>query len=268
MQSNCRLLHLAPANAAPFSFPHLRCLIVSPPPSLLRTHALQRRDISVTGVGLAGLFGLGVFATTAGVLCGNADAAPDAQTLVRIGMRRFENGEVEGSLTAFDEALRVNPSIRPYLWQRGLSLYYLGSQEALTEGALQFRDDVAVNPNDTEEAIWAFLCEAKLFGHEAARRNFLQVGRDSRPVMRAAYEAFRTGRNPSTIVEAAGGDTIGHAAFYARLYVALWHEAHGNQDDAKAAILDSLRTQYAQSSRDYMASLANVHARRRGWLDT
>ena len=37
------------------------------------------------------------------------------------------------------------------------------------------RDDVAVNPNDTEESIWAFLCEAKLQGPETARQNMLKV---------------------------------------------------------------------------------------------
>jgi len=265
MESHCILLHAGTNHAGPASFSHLRCL-GRPLPSRLRTRAFPRRGISVTGLGLAAsrVFGLGLFhAITAGPLPGK-----DAQTLVRIVMRKFENGDVEGSLTDFDEALRVKPSIRPYLWQRGLSLYYVGSEEALAEGAHQFRDDVAVNPNDTEEAIWAFLCEAKLKGYEAARNDFLLVGRDSRPVMRAAYEAFRTGSDPSTILEAAGGDTIGHAAFYARLYVALWNEAHGMADDAKSAMLDSLQTRYAQSSGDYMASLANVHARRRGWLDT
>lgn len=35
---------------------------------------------------------------------------------------------------------------RRYMWQRGLSLYYLGR---FAEGAEQFRIDVAVNPNDT-----------------------------------------------------------------------------------------------------------------------
>jgi hypothetical protein len=38
------------------------------------------------------------------------------------------------------------------------------------------RDDVAVNPNDTEESIWAFLCEAQLEGAEAARTKMLKVG--------------------------------------------------------------------------------------------
>jgi hypothetical protein len=37
------------------------------------------------------------------------------------------------------------------------------------------RDDVAVNPNDTEESIWAFLCEAQMQGPEAARDIMLKV---------------------------------------------------------------------------------------------
>jgi hypothetical protein len=37
------------------------------------------------------------------------------------------------------------------------------------------RDDVAVNPNDTEESIWAFLSEAQLQGPDTARDNMLKV---------------------------------------------------------------------------------------------
>ena len=43
------------------------------------------------------------------------------------------------------------------------------------DGAAQFREDVAVNPNDTEEAIWAFLCEARIRGEDEARKDFLEV---------------------------------------------------------------------------------------------
>jgi hypothetical protein len=50
--------------------------------------------------------------------------------------------------------------------------------------------------------------------------------------MRAAEECFRTGAAPAAILAAAGGDAQGHDAFYARLYVGLWHEA---QDEAAAA---------------------------------
>ena len=43
------------------------------------------------------------------------------------------------------------------------------------EGAEQFRLDVAQNPNDTEESIWCFLCEAQLYGADEARRRFLEA---------------------------------------------------------------------------------------------
>lgn len=43
------------------------------------------------------------------------------------------------------------------------------------EGAEQFRLDVAQNPNDTEESIWCFLCEARLHGVDVARKQYLEV---------------------------------------------------------------------------------------------
>lgn len=43
------------------------------------------------------------------------------------------------------------------------------------EAAEQFRIDVAENPNDTEESIWCFLCEAQLYGVDEARQRFLEV---------------------------------------------------------------------------------------------
>ena len=193
--------------------------------------------------------------------------APDPQSLVRAGMQKFkQQGDVEGSLKDFNTALTLRPSIYPYLWQRGLSLYYIGTPEALQLGAKQFRDDVAVNPNDTEEAIWAFMCEARLSSPEQARQYFVVVGRDSRPVMRAAYEAFRQGLDPiETIRGAVGNVEQGHSAFYSWLYVGLWYEAHGRESDAQAAILKALDTDYARSSGDYMAAVARVHAKRRIW---
>lgn len=94
----------------------------------------------------------------------------------------------------------------------------------------------------------------------------LQVGRDPRPVMRAAYDCFRTaGVQPDTILQAAGPGEGSHDAFYALLYVGLWHEAHGNAEEAQAAISKAVKTQYARVSGDYMASLAEVHCQRRGW---
>jgi tetratricopeptide (TPR) repeat protein len=49
----------------------------------------------------------------------------------------FRQGDVQGSIEYFDEALTIGGAkIEPYLWQRGLSLYYAGKYK---EGAEQFR---------------------------------------------------------------------------------------------------------------------------------
>lgn len=133
-------------------------------------------------------------------------------------------------------------------------------------GAIQFRQDVAVNPNDTEEAIWAYMCEAREVGPEAARAQFLQVGRDPRPVMRAAEAAFRLGDSGvEGILAAAGGDTQGHDAFYSRLYAGLWHEAEGEEGKAQEFLVQAIATEYGARSGDFMAKLAKVHCLRRGW---
>ena len=42
-------------------------------------------------------------------------------------MRSFRKGNVAKSVEEFGEALRLDPASRPYLWQRGLSLFYAGA---------------------------------------------------------------------------------------------------------------------------------------------
>ncbi|KAK9016918.1 hypothetical protein V6N11_079410 [Hibiscus sabdariffa] len=170
-----------------------------------------------------------------------------------------EAGDVPGSLAEFDKAIELDSRQKAYLWQRGLSLYYLDRFE---EGAEQFRLDVAQNPNDTEESIWCFLCEAQLYGVDEARRRFLEVGRDPRPVMREAYNMFKDGGDPEKLVAAF---TTGPENFYASLYAGLYYESEKKSDAAKVHILSACNSPYGQRSDDYMASLAKVHCLCRNW---
>ena len=187
-----------------------------------------------------------------------------ASVLTRRGMAKFAKGDVDGSIEDFDAVIAAAPGRAPYMWQRGLSLYYA---ERLQEGSAQFRRDVAVNPNDTEEAVWAFLCEARdpAVGFERARANLLAVGRDPRGYMRAAYALFAgTGDENALRAVAANGGAA--EDFYSWLYVGLYREAKGDDAGAKAAVLAAAATPYGSRSGDYMAALAEVHAKRRGWL--
>ncbi|XLR60863.1 hypothetical protein HN51_004133 [Arachis hypogaea] len=103
---------------------------------------------------------------------GTVSPSPLSSSINCIDAKRTNQGDVSGSLVEFDRAIELDPRQKAYLWQRGLSLYYLDRFE---EGAEQFWLDVAQNPNDTEESIWCFLCETQLYGVNEAQKRYLEV---------------------------------------------------------------------------------------------
>ncbi|PKA48930.1 hypothetical protein AXF42_Ash016446 [Apostasia shenzhenica] len=192
---------------------------------------------------------------------GAGGRARDAVMSIRRGMELFRKGDLSGSLVEFDRAIELDRRQKAYLWQRGLSLYYLNRFE---EGAEQFRLDVAQNPNDTEESIWCFLCEAQVYGVGEARRRFLEVGQDPRPVMREAYQMFKDGGEPEKFVSNFSNSSE-NERFYALLYAGLYHESQNDMDAAKTHVVAACQTSYGSRSDDYMASLAKVHCSCRNW---
>merc|ERR1719323_2152402 len=119
-----------------------------------------------------------------------------------------------------------------------------------------------MNPNDTEESIWAMLCEAQTLGFDEARKRMMFIKNDSRKVMRTVYNMFRGEEEATataTLEKSAAGD--GSAA----LYLGLLAEAKGDKEGAKRWIRQSTATGYARQSGDYMAVLARVHEQVRGW---
>ncbi|KAI5019865.1 hypothetical protein ZWY2020_044753 [Hordeum vulgare] len=194
-------------------------------------------------------------------LSGGAGGAAAAPLAVRRGMQLFKQGDVAGSVAEFDRAIELDPRQKAYLWQRGLSLYYLDRFE---DAAEQFRLDVAANPNDTEESIWCFLSEAQLYGVEGARKRFLEVGLDRRPVMREAYDLFKDGGDPEKLASNFSSSSGGEV-FYASLYAGLYYESQKNADQAKSHIVAACKSPYGSRSGDYMASLAVVHCQCRNW---
>ncbi|XP_034706184.1 uncharacterized protein LOC117929868 isoform X2 [Vitis riparia] len=177
------------------------------------------------------------------------DSYREAAMAIRRGMLLFRQGDVSGSLVEFDKAIELDPRQKACRFE---------------EGAEQFRLDVAQNPNDTEESIWCFLCEAQLYGADEARRRFLEVGRDPRPVMREAYNMFKDGGDPEKLVAQFSGNQAGEY-FYASLYAGLYYESQNDPGSAKLHLLAACQSPYGQRSDDYMASLAKVHCLCRSW---
>ncbi|KAG4997460.1 hypothetical protein JHK84_028482 [Glycine max] len=192
---------------------------------------------------------------------GNNNNAREAVLAIRRGMLLFRQGDVSGSLAEFDKAIQLDPRQKAYLWQRGLSLYYLNRFE---EAAEQFRLDVAQNPNDTEESIWCFLCEAQLFGVDEARKRYLELAETQGQSCGKHITCLKM-VGIQKLVAAFSGSREGEY-FYASLYAGLYYESQNGTDAAKVHIVAACQSPYGQRSDDYMASLAKVHCRCRNWV--
>jgi tetratricopeptide (TPR) repeat protein len=192
-------------------------------------------------------------------------------------MQEFQTNQVEQSAESFDQAIALEPSSADYLWQRGLSLYYL---DRFNEAADQFLRDVRLNPRDTEESIWRLISQARVDpgGFRAAQERMIPIEGETRPYMRAIYDVF-AGRRPVAELEAlaaaaaappgglfaaAGRDMAVRTGFYCELYLGLLAEAQGDAARARGWLSRAAAGPYAASG-DYMAALARVHCLRRGW---
>jgi lipoprotein NlpI len=165
----------------------------------------------------------------------------------------FEAGRVAESAAEFDRLAQNDPRVMPYLWQRGIALYYAGR---FADCRQQFERHRTVNPNDVENAAWHFLCVARAESPAAARKALLPVGPDARVPMRQVYELFRGAMTPDEVLGAAGRQPA--AQFYAQLYLGLYFEAIGDNRRALEHIRSAADARYA-SAGDYMHMVARVH---------
>jgi len=164
----------------------------------------------------------------------------------------FERGRVVESAAGFDNLVKLVPGSAPQLWQRGIALYYAGRYK---DCRAQFESHRTVNPNDVENAVWHFLCVARLESPDKAKAALLPVGPDSRVPMREVYDMFRGTRKPDEVLAAAGQGRL--AQFYARLYIGLYYEALGNARLARENITAAAADQFAIGG--YMHTVAKVH---------
>ncbi len=179
----------------------------------------------------------------------------------RRGGEHFKLGHIEASIADFDRAIELNPGQEPYHWQRGISYYYAGLYR---EGRAQFQSHQQVNANDVENAVWHFLCGARLEGVRKARQSLLNIEGDRRVPMIEIYRLFKGEGTIDDVMRAArAGDSDPEARnrqlFYAHLYLGLYHEALGDETEAR-------RNLFLAADRypvnHYMGDVARVHADR------
>jgi lipoprotein NlpI len=180
------------------------------------------------------------------------------RALLDRAVSEFSKGRITESVAAFDDLARLAPAEAPYLWQRGIALYYAGRYR---DCRAQFESHRTVNPDDVENAAWHFLCVARAESPKAARAALLLVGPDSRVPMREIYEMFRGTTTPEAVLKAAGGRS--QARFYAHLYIGLYSEAMGDGGLAREHVELAAQPQFADAG-GYMHTVAVVHRARLG----
>ena len=177
------------------------------------------------------------------------------QAMMSRAVTDFENGRFAESAAAFDSVAKAVPDQAPYLWQRGIALYYAGRYDDCRR---QFESHRSVNPDDVENAAWHFLCVSRAESPSKARAALLPVGPDARVPMRQVYEMFRGALTPEQVLSAAGSRP--DAQFYAQLYVGLYFEALGIKDRALEHIEIAGADRFEPYG-GYMHMVARVHLR-------
>jgi lipoprotein NlpI len=179
----------------------------------------------------------------------------------RRGSEHFKLGHIEASIADFDRAIELNPGQEPYHWQRGISYYYAGLYR---KGRAQFQSHQQVNANDAENAVWHFLCGARLEGVSNARQSLLNIEGDRRVPMMEIYRLFKGEGTIDEVMRAArAGDrdreVLNRQLFYAHLYLGLYHEALGDEAEARRNLVLAAER---YPVKHYMGDVARVHVDR------
>jgi lipoprotein NlpI len=175
------------------------------------------------------------------------------------GSEQFKLGRIKESLADFDEFLKLRPQEAPGHWKRGISLYYAGR---FNEGRQQFVGYEKVDTNDVENAVWHFLCNARLVGLDKARAKILKIGKDRRTPMMEVYDLYRGSLQPADVQAAAEAGEVSAAErkqrlFYAHLYLGLYYDVTG---DKKQALDHLILAAEKYRIGHYMGDVAQVHA--------
>lgn len=195
--------------------------------------------------------------------------------LMSEGSEAFERNEIDKSVAAFRAAQEKNPSMSPYLWQKGIAEYAAGDYEAC---ARQFKADLTVPAHaaDSEESIFYLACEARAQpqrgttttpdpseAYQQALQSLpSQRVRDRRDIMNAIFAVFAQKQPPTSLAPSASQTP--QQTYYALFYRGFYAEvAAGDAAEAQRLYGEALQTPYARSASDFMVTVCKVFSARK-----
>lgn len=169
----------------------------------------------------------------------------------------FRRGRLQQAIRDWDEVVRLAPGREPYLWQRGIAHYYAGQFE---KGVKQFTIHQGVNSADVENAVFHFICNARVNSFEQARKELIPIAGDSRVPMMEIHRLFAGKATEADVLAAAGkgdGEVRRRHEFYAHYYLGLYYEVAGDNAKTRRHIFAAEKLADAGG---YMGDCARVHA--------
>jgi lipoprotein NlpI len=184
---------------------------------------------------------------------------PDAAAYYqRRGVEHFRLAHFKQAIADFDKFIELKSDAEPQHWQRGIAYYYAGEFE---KGRRQFKLHQTVNPHDVENAVWHFLCVARLDGIDKARASLIPIENDSRVPMKEVHQFYAGKATPGDVLAAAQAgkppvEQLRRQLFYAHLYLGLYYEVLGETNKVRQNFSKAAR-EFGNS--DYMGDVARVH---------
>jgi lipoprotein NlpI len=176
------------------------------------------------------------------------------------GRENFRTGKIAPAVADFDKFVQLQPATENQQWERGIAFYYAGDY---TKGAQQFEDYQKFHDQDVENSVWRYLCVARSSNVEKAKTTLLPITSDPRVPMMQIYGLYQGKLQPEDVLAAANAnppnrELHNQRLFYANLYIGLWYEAAGKNEEAKKHIFAAEMHKIAH----YMWDVAHVHAER------
>ena len=179
------------------------------------------------------------------------------------GMMYFKLGRLQESLKDFNKAEELNPQLTPYLWQRGLTYYYL---KKYAKAARQFELNLSIQSQALESTLWFFLCIAQLENVDSARDCLLPIRDDVRPYMQRIYQVFAGNYKPDTLTNLnSTGDR--YQLFYSNFYGGLYYEAQKDLENSSFLIAKAIHYKidqyiwYVASTHQHLRRIENAELR-------
>src|SRR5262245_22519804 len=152
-----------------------------------------------------------------------------ARAIDRRGDVYLKTGKMAEAIADFDRYLELTPRHKPEHWRRGIALYYAGRYK---DGAAQFELHQTVNSSDVENAVWHYLCNAKVVGPEKARSALIPIRGDPRVPLMTVHALFAGNAKPDDVLKEATAGNVSperkrNQLFYAHLYLGLYFDSAG-----------------------------------------